>query len=225
MGIFEFIKEGAVEHHVGRPVSMRGEPLARHSAYIVPIAAELTVEPGEVAVFVGVDHEPIGVLGPGRHILRESTAPFLAETLRHEGWAVRIWFVAIRPFETGGRPVVIADPEACVRTLSRRGPPLDVHAWIEQLRSVPAAFLAAGFRDAETQRPSLTPPPPLSTTEGILPCPGCGEPGEINAFCAHCGVRVARARICLACKHVLAAGAKFCASCGAATAAGSNEPT
>ncbi len=88
---------------------------------------------------------------------------------------------------------------------------------------MPAAFLAAGFRDAEAQRPSLTPPPPLSTTEGILPCPGCGEPGELNAFCAHCGVRVARARTCLACTHVLSASAKFCASCGAATPTG-NEP-
>lgn len=219
MGIFEFIKEGAEELHVARPAAQKGDPLARHNAYIVPLAAELTVEPGEVAVFVGVDHEPIGVLGPGRHNLRESSAPFLTDTRRNEGWAVRIWFVAIRPFDTGGRSVVIADPEACVRTLARRGPPLDVHAWIEQLRTVPAAFAAAGFRDAEPRHASLTPPPPHSTSEGTLPCPSCGEPGEVGAFCARCGVRVARARTCLACRHVISATAKFCASCGAAAPA------
>ena len=220
MGVFEFVKEGAVELHIGRPPASFADPIARppiarHAAYIVPLAAELTVEPGDVAVFVGMDHLPIGVLGPGRHALHLTTAPFLVETKRHEGWAVRIWFIGIRPFDSRGTAVVIADPEACVRTLARRGPPLDVDAWIEQLRTVPAAFEAAGFRVAGDARTSATPEPPLSLAVGELPCPACGKPGEAGSFCAACGVRVAKSRTCLACRTVV--DGKFCASCGART--------
>ncbi len=216
MGVFEFVKEGAVELHVGRPSSSAHEPIARHSAYIVPLAAELTVDSGDVAVFVGMDHLPVGVLGPGRHVLHLSTAPFLADTKRPEGWAVRIWFVGIRPFDSQGASVVIADPEACVRTLARRGPPLDVHAWITQMRTVPEAFEAAGFRLASEARTSMKPEPLANLAAGDLPCPSCGKLGEAGAFCAACGVRVAEARTCLAC-HTPVEG-KFCASCGARAA-------
>src|SRR5688500_4636430 len=76
MGIISFIKGGIQEMAIARPDEAKNLLVYKHPDPTIPMKAQLTVEPDEVALFFR-DGKFQGQLAAGRHTCETSNIPFL----------------------------------------------------------------------------------------------------------------------------------------------------
>ena len=118
MGIFDFVKGGVAELAIARPDAAKGLIVYKHPDTTIPMKAQLTVEPDEVALFVK-DGKFIGQLPPGRHTLETGNIPFLGQLVdKFTGgnlWIAEVFFVTTREIVSlkfGGKIGKIRDPQS-----------------------------------------------------------------------------------------------------------------
>jgi membrane protease subunit (stomatin/prohibitin family) len=118
MGIIDFVKGGIRELAIARPDAAKGLVVYKHPDKTIPMKAQLTVEPDEVALFFR-DGLYKGQLGPGRHTMETSNIPFLDQLVDWGTggnlWIAEIYFVTTREMPNhkfGGKIGKILDPQS-----------------------------------------------------------------------------------------------------------------
>lgn len=118
MGIIDFVKGGIRELAIARPDHAKGLVVYKHPDKTIPMKAQLTVEPDEVALFFR-DGQYKGQLGTGRHTMETSNIPFLDQLVDWGTggnlWIAEVFFVTTREIPNqkfGGKIGKVLDPQS-----------------------------------------------------------------------------------------------------------------
>jgi membrane protease subunit (stomatin/prohibitin family) len=118
MGIINFVKGGVREMAVARPDEAKDFVVWKHPDSTIPMKAQLTVEPDEVALFFR-DGQFKGQLAAGRHTMETSNIPFLDQLVDWGTggnlWIAEVFFVTTREVpgqKFGGKIGKVLDPQS-----------------------------------------------------------------------------------------------------------------